>query len=43
MDFIPGEDAEELRTVVRDFLEKRSTQDEVRRLSESGTGYDPAV
>ncbi|WP_433359854.1 acyl-CoA dehydrogenase [Streptosporangium sp. CA-115845] len=43
MSFIPGEDAESLRTVVRGFLEKRSAEDEVRRLMETSTGYDPAV
>jgi alkylation response protein AidB-like acyl-CoA dehydrogenase len=41
--FTPGPDAEELRTVVRAFLEKRSGEAEVRRLSETDTGYDPAV
>jgi alkylation response protein AidB-like acyl-CoA dehydrogenase len=41
--FIPGADAEELRTVVREFLAKRSAQAEVRRLMETPAGYDPAV
>ncbi|MDT7670985.1 MAG: hypothetical protein QOC74_3768, partial [Pseudonocardiales bacterium] len=43
MEFIPGPDAEELRGVVRGFLEKRSSEAEVRRLMETETGYDPAV
>ncbi len=43
MSFVPGEDAEGLRAVVRDFLEKRSSPDEVRRLAEAGSGYDPKV
>ena len=33
MEFIPGPDAEELRGVVRGFLEKRSSEAEVRRLN----------
>jgi alkylation response protein AidB-like acyl-CoA dehydrogenase len=41
--FTPGPDAEELRAVVRGFLERRSSEAEVRRLSETDTGYDPAV
>jgi alkylation response protein AidB-like acyl-CoA dehydrogenase len=41
--FTPGPDAEELRTVVRGFLEKRSSEAEVRRLMETESGYDPAV
>ncbi|WP_245607461.1 acyl-CoA dehydrogenase family protein [Pseudonocardia spinosispora] len=43
MTFIPGDDAEELRAVVRGFLEKRSSEAEVRRLMETDTGYDQAV
>ena len=43
MTFTPGPDAEELRTVVRGFLEKRSSETEVRRLMETESGYDPAV
>jgi alkylation response protein AidB-like acyl-CoA dehydrogenase len=43
VEFIPGPDAEELRGVVRGFLEKRSSEAEVRRLMETETGYDPAV
>jgi alkylation response protein AidB-like acyl-CoA dehydrogenase len=38
--FIPGADAEELRTVVRGFLEKRSGESDVRRLMETESGYD---
>jgi alkylation response protein AidB-like acyl-CoA dehydrogenase len=41
--FIPGADAEELRTVVRRFLEKRSAEAEVRRLMETDSGYDDGV
>jgi alkylation response protein AidB-like acyl-CoA dehydrogenase len=41
--YIPGEDTEGLRTVVRDFLQKRSAEDEVRRLMETDSGYDEAV
>lgn len=40
---MPGEDAESLREVVRQFLEKRSPVTEVRRLMETATGYDPVV
>jgi alkylation response protein AidB-like acyl-CoA dehydrogenase len=41
--FIPGEDAEALRSVVRDFMEKRSPAEEVRELAETATGYDTGV
>jgi alkylation response protein AidB-like acyl-CoA dehydrogenase len=40
---MPGEDAEDLRTIVREFLAKRSTDREVRHLMETTAGYDPAV
>lgn len=43
MSFIPGEDAEGLRSVVREFLEKTSGEAEVRRLMETATGHDDAV
>jgi alkylation response protein AidB-like acyl-CoA dehydrogenase len=43
MTFSPGPDAEELRAVVRGFLEKRSTEADVRTLMETETGYHPAV
>ena len=43
MSFIPGEDAEDLRRIVRGFLEKRSSEDVVRVLMETDSGYDPAV
>lgn len=43
MTFTPSPDAEELRTVVRGFLEKRSGEADVRRLMETDTGYDPSV
>jgi 3-oxochol-4-en-24-oyl-CoA dehydrogenase len=41
--FTPGADAEELRAVVRGFLERRSAESEVRRLMETETGYDDPV
>jgi 3-oxochol-4-en-24-oyl-CoA dehydrogenase len=41
--FQPGEDAESLREVVRGFLDKVSTEDDVRRLMGTEPGYDPAV
>ena len=40
---MPGEDAEGLRGIVRDFLAKRSTERDVRQLMETTAGYDPAV
>ncbi|HEV7978489.1 acyl-CoA dehydrogenase [Amycolatopsis sp.] len=43
MSFVLGEDAEELRGIVRGFLEKWSDETAVRRLMETESGYDPAV
>ena len=43
MSFIPGEDAEDLRRIVRGFLEKRSSEDVVRTLMDTGSGHDPVV
>ncbi len=43
MTYAPGRDAEELRAVVRDFLDKRSSEADVRRQLDSDTGWDPAV
>ncbi len=43
MTYAPGKDTEDLRAVVRDFLDKRSAEAEVRRLMESDTGWEPAV
>ncbi|WP_028925191.1 acyl-CoA dehydrogenase family protein [Pseudonocardia acaciae] len=43
MTFTPGPEAEELRTVVRGFLEKRSGEADVRRWMDTDAGYDPAV
>jgi alkylation response protein AidB-like acyl-CoA dehydrogenase len=43
VNFIPGEDAEQLRSVVREFLDKHSDEVTVRRLMETETGFDPAV
>lgn len=43
MTFSPGPEAEELRGVVRDFLQRRSSESDVRRLMETETGYDIAV
>ena len=42
-DFNPGPEAEELRTVVRGFLQKRCTEADVRRLMETDTGFDQAL
>src|SRR5690349_4293019 len=43
MSFAPGQDAEDLRAVVRDFLDKRCTEADVRRWMDSETGWDAAV
>lgn len=43
MSFTPGPEAEELRTVVRGFLDKRCPEFEVRRWMETEEGHDPAV
>ncbi|HVE25376.1 MAG TPA: acyl-CoA dehydrogenase family protein, partial [Sporichthya sp.] len=43
MTFAPGQDAEDLRVVVRDFLDKRCTETDVRRWMDSETGWDPAI
>lgn len=43
MNFVPGEDAEQLRAVVREFLAKRSDETAVRAQMESEHGYDPMV
>jgi len=43
VNFIPGEDAEQLRSVAREFLDKRSDEVTVRRLMETETGFDAAV
>ena len=43
MSFSPSEDAESLRAVVREFLEKQSTERDVRRLMETDSGFDPDV
>ena len=43
MSFTPGPEAEELRAVVRGFLEKRCGEADVRRWMETDEGYDPAV
>ena len=40
MTFVPGAEAEELRTVVRGFLEKRSSESEVRKQLDTESGYD---
>lgn len=40
---MPGEDAEGLREVVRDFLDKQSAESDVRLLMETTVGYDPSV
>jgi alkylation response protein AidB-like acyl-CoA dehydrogenase len=43
MDFAFREEHEELRRMVRDYLGDKSPETEVRRLMESGQGYDPVV
>ena len=43
MEFGFSEEQEELRKSVRRFLEDKSPTGEVRRLMETGDGYDPAV
>ena len=43
MNFAFSEEQEELRRTVRDFLDKKSPESEVRRLMETDDGYDPAV
>jgi 3-oxochol-4-en-24-oyl-CoA dehydrogenase len=43
MSFTPGEDAEGLRQVVRDFLQKRCPESEVRRIADAANGYDHDV
>jgi alkylation response protein AidB-like acyl-CoA dehydrogenase len=43
MDFAFSDEQEELRTVVRGFLDDRSPETEVRRLMETPEGRDPAV
>ncbi|CDO90163.1 acyl-CoA dehydrogenase [Mycobacterium triplex] len=43
MNFVPGEDAEQLRAVVREFLAKRSDEASVRAQMQTESGYDPTV
>lgn len=43
MNFLPGEDAEQLRAVVREFLAKRSDETAVRAQMASERGYDVTV
>jgi alkylation response protein AidB-like acyl-CoA dehydrogenase len=43
MNFAFSEEQEELRRTVRQFLEAKSSETEVRRLMETTEGYDPAV
>ena len=43
MNFAFSEEQEELRRAVRQFLEAKSPETEVRRLMETTEGYDPAV
>ena len=43
MNFAFSEEQEELRRTVRQFLEAKSPETEVRRLMETAEGYDPAV
>src|SRR6516164_7135504 len=43
MNFAFSEEQEELRRTVRQFLESKSPETEVRRLMETTEGYDPSV
>jgi alkylation response protein AidB-like acyl-CoA dehydrogenase len=43
VNFAFSEEQEELRTVMRHFLDDKSPETEVRRLMDSPDGYDPAV
>jgi alkylation response protein AidB-like acyl-CoA dehydrogenase len=43
MNFAFSEEQEELRRIVRQFLENKSSEAEVRRLMETTEGYDPAT
>lgn len=43
MTYMPGEDAQDLREVVRAFLGKRSSEADVRRVMETEDGYDADV
>ena len=43
MNFAFSEEQEELRRTIRQFLEAKSPETEVRRLMETTEGYDPAV
>ena len=43
MNFAFSEEQEELRRTVRQFLDQKSPETEVRRLMETDEGYDPAV
>ena len=43
MNFTFSDEQEELRRVVRQFLEAKSPETEVRRLMETTEGYDPTV
>ncbi|MGH9214095.1 MAG: acyl-CoA dehydrogenase family protein [Acidimicrobiales bacterium] len=43
MNFAFSEEQEELRRIVRQFLDAKSPESEVRRLMETTEGYDPAV
>ncbi|SHK74048.1 Acyl-CoA dehydrogenase [Pseudonocardia thermophila] len=43
MSSAPDQELTELRTVIREFLEAKSAEDDVRRLMETDEGHDPAV
>ena len=43
MNFAFSEEQEELRKVVKDFLNNKSSEATVRELMETESGYDPAV
>jgi len=43
VNFAFSDEQEELRRIIRQFLEAKSPSSEVRRLMETTEGYDPAV
>ena len=43
MNFAFSEEQEELRRIVRQFLDSKSSEAEVRRLMETTEGYDPST
>ena len=43
MNFAFSEEQDQLRDVVRRFMEEKSSEEEVRRLMDTEVGYDPNV